>query len=124
MAVVYGVVVLAFIPLFILFIVLLKRKYPGLYVSRKVNLIIGSIVFTLVLALRFALYILIQFSTITFLVESIRGEIPLYISEIFITLCYIKIMSRFYQKKIKQQTDSDENQTEDLGEDVEAVYLD
>lgn len=100
MAVAYGIIFLAFGPLFILGIVMLKRKYPGMYARLRIKLIAGSSIFMLVMGLRLTIYILIQFSDIAFLVETIRGEIPLYVSEILITMCYIQAMARFYKKKM------------------------
>ena len=110
MTIAYGIIFLSFVPLFILFTVVLKRQYPGLYARMNVKIIFGSVVFLLVMGLRLTIYILIQFSHVAFLVETIRGEIPLYISEILITLCYIGIMARFYRKKMRQN----EPTTEDL----------
>lgn len=100
MTVAYGIIFMAFAPLFILGIVMLERKYPGMYARMRFKLIAGSIIFMLVMGIRLTIYILIQFSNIAFLVETYRGEIPLYISEILITMCYIQIMARFYKKKM------------------------
>ena len=47
----------------------------------------------LVMGFRFFLYNLLEFSDKSWLsIESLDGEIPLYVSEIFIALCYMRLM--------------------------------
>ena len=59
----------------------------------RVKLYVSFLAFMLVMGFRFTVYVLLQFSHVAWLnVESLDGEIPLYVSEILITLCYLKIM--------------------------------
>ena len=103
MAVVYGVIWLAFAPLFILFMLLLKRNFAGMYDRMKVNLSFFFVVFMIVMGFRLFIYYLISFSPSAWAnVETIRGEIPLYVSEIFLSLCYMTIMSRQYHNNLQQ----------------------
>ena len=98
MAFAYGVIFIAFIPLFIIFVRLLKTHFIEMYDRMKIKLYVTFVGFNLVLAFRYGVYILIQFTEVAWLnVESVRGEIPLYVSEIFISLCYMYIMVNLYQ---------------------------
>ena len=93
MAFAYGVIFIAFAPLFIVFVLLLKRNFVDMYNRMKVKLYISFIAFMAVMGFRFFVYTLIEFSHLAWLnVETLRGEIPLYVSEIIIALCYLKIM--------------------------------
>ena len=95
----YGVIFLAFAPIFIAFVLLLKHHFVSMYERMKVKLYLAFTAFMLVMGFRFCVYTLIEFSHVGFLsVETLRGEIPLYVSEIFIALCYFKIMVSTYKK--------------------------
>ena len=99
MAVVYGLIIVMFIPLFVGFILLLKRHFETIYTGIRIRLFIAFMVFMIVMGARFVTYCLIEFSRVSWLgVETIRGEIPLYISEIFISLCYLKILTTQYNR--------------------------
>jgi len=99
MAVAYGLILVAFIPLFIVFVWLLKHHFVEMYDRMKVKIYISFVAFNFLLGFRYIVYILLQFTTAAWAnVQSIRGEIPLYVSEIFISLCYMKIMVSLYDK--------------------------
>ena len=90
MAFAYGTIFVAFAPLFIAFVLLLKRNFVEMYDRMKLKLYVSFMAFMLVMGFRFTVYVLLQFSHFAWLnVESMRGEIPLYVSEIVITLCYL-----------------------------------
>ena len=59
MAFCYGVIVVAFVPLFAAFIMLLKRHFDQIYKSIRVKLYISFVVFMAIMSLRFAMYCLI-----------------------------------------------------------------
>lgn len=104
----YSLIFLALFPLFFLFVRLLKSQIPEMYERVKVRLYISFITFMLVLAFRLTAYIIIQFSSLPWLtVETVRGEIPLYISEIFIALCYVKILHTKYRKQVKSKQEAE-----------------
>lgn len=93
MATSYGLIFIAFVPLFVAFILLLKRHFVTIYDESKIRLYVSFVLFMLVMGFRFFLYNLLEFSDKTWLsIESLDGEIPLYVSEIFIALCYMKLM--------------------------------
>ena len=93
MVVAYGIIIVAFAPLFIYFILLLKRHFDSMYRRMKIKLYASFVIFMLVMGFRFFIYTLIQFSNGAWLnVETLDGEIPLYVSEIFIALCYMYLM--------------------------------
>lgn len=70
-----------------------------MYDRMKVKIYISFVGFNFLLGFRYVVYILLQFTDAAWAnVQSIRGEIPLYISEIFISLCYMKIMVSLYDK--------------------------
>jgi len=114
----YTLIFLAFFPLFILFVRLLKRFFIEMYTRVKVRLYLSFIAFISVLAFRLAAYYIIQFSSLPWLtVETVRGETPLYISEIFIALCYMKIMVSKYRKQV------DKNRDEEAIKDFDPEFL-
>lgn len=93
MAFEYGVLMLAFIPLFTAFMQLLKRSFESVYDRMKVRSSIAFTAFMLVLIFRYIVYSFISFATVKWrFIENLRGEIPLYISEILIALCYLKMI--------------------------------
>ena len=96
----YSLIFLAFFPLFIVFIRVLKRAFIEVYFRMRLRLYITFAAFMCCTGFRLGAYILIQFSALSWLsVETVRGEIPLYISEIFIALCFMKIMVSQYRKE-------------------------
>ena len=98
MALEYGVLLLAFIPLFVAFMQLLKRSFEDVYNGMKVRSAIAFTAFMIVLIFRMTVYSMIQFSTVKWVyAENIKGEIPLYISEILIALCYLKMIVSLHQ---------------------------
>ena len=100
MAFEYGVLLLAFIPLFVAFMQLLKRSFEDVYNGMKVRSSIAFTAFMLVLIFRLTVYCLIQFSTVKWVyAENVKGEIPLYISEILIALCYLKMIVSLHQQQ-------------------------
>ena len=110
MSMAYGIIFIVFFPLFIIFIRLLKLSFNDMYQRMKCKLYIAFTVFMIVLGFRFAAYNLIQFSNVSWIsVETLRGEIPLYISEIFIAICYLKIMVSLYRKQKRKQGNSDKH---------------
>ena len=95
----YSLIFLAFFPLFIAFIRVLKRSFIEVYLRMRFRLYITFTLFMICVGFRLCGYYLIQFSSLPWLsVETVEGEIPLYISEIFIALCYMKVMSSLYEK--------------------------
>ena len=79
MALAYGLILIAFIPIFVIFVRLLKDHFVEMYDRMKVKIYITFIGFNALLSFRYLVYLLIQFSKIRWLdVESVRGEIPLY----------------------------------------------
>lgn len=98
MAVAYGVTIVIFVPLFISFENLLKRSFEPMYRRMKLKIYLTFVGFMSILTFRYLVYNLIQFSSVAWLdVETLRGEIPLYISEVLIALCYMRIMVSTYQ---------------------------
>lgn len=104
MATAYGIILFAFAPLFVAFVSMLKRNFTDMYARMKVKIYVSFLAFMVVMGFRFTVYVLLQFSHLAWLhVESIDGEIPLYISEILIALCYLKIMVSLAQKQKANQ---------------------
>lgn len=98
MAFEYGVLMLAFIPLFTAFMVVLKRSFETVYHRMKVRSSIAFTGFMILLIFRYVVYNLISFSSFRWVyAESVKGEIPLYISEIIIALCYLKLVVSLHQ---------------------------
>ena len=94
----YGVIIVAFIPLFVAFIRMLKRSFRSVYQKMKVRSSVAFTIFMIVLLFRYVVYNIIQFTQTDWAyAETLRGEIPLYISEIIITLCYLKIIVSLYE---------------------------
>ena len=109
MAVAYGLIFVAFAPLFILFVRLLKRSFREMYLRMRVKLYVSFLAFMILMGFRFAVYVLLQFSHVAWLnVESLDGEIPLYVSEILITLCYLKIMVSLSNKQRERRPVNEE----------------
>mmetsp|Transcript_7494 Transcript_7494/g.10629 ORF Transcript_7494/g.10629 Transcript_7494/m.10629 type:complete len:140 (-) Transcript_7494:1351-1770(-) len=103
MAFEYGVLLLAFVPLFVGFIRMLKHSFTQVYEKMKVRSSVAFTAFMIVLLFRYAAYVLIQFTTVEWAyVETLRGEIPLYISEIIIALSYLKIIVSLYEQQKKK----------------------
>ena len=92
------VILFAFFPLFFIFVALMKKSFEPVFHRMKCKLYMSFIMFMLILAFRLVVYIMIQFSNVAFLVETYRGEIPLYISELIISICYMKIMVSLFNK--------------------------
>ena len=109
MSTVYGITLLAFVALFVYFILLLRRSFVDMYSRMKVKMFLFFAVSMLVMTFRYFVYNLIQFTEVTWLsVETLQGEIPLYISEILIALCYMMIMVTGYrQQKLKEPQSND-----------------
>ena len=108
MSIAYGIILLAFVPLFVAFILLLQRNFDQMYQRMRIKLYISFFVFMLVMGFRYVVYNLIQFSNVGWYnVESVRGEIPLYVSEIFISFCYMKIMTSTYKQQ-KEKHDGEQ----------------
>ena len=100
MSTVYGITLLAFVALFVYFILLLRRSFVDMYSRMKIKMFLFFAAFLLVMTFRYFVYNLIQFTEVTWLsVETLQGEIPLYISEILIALCYMIIMATGYRKQ-------------------------
>ena len=77
----------------------MKKNFPDLYQKVRYKAIIFGSIFIGVLIFRYLVYIVLQFTDTRWLkVESTKGEIPFYISEIFVSLCYLKFMVSLYQK--------------------------
>ena len=109
----YSLIFLAFFPLFIAFIRVLKRSFIEVYLRMRIRLYITFALFMICVGFRLCAYYVIQFSSLPWLsVETVRGEIPLYISEIFIALCYMKVMSSLYQKEKRNKAAEDINDPE------------
>ena len=97
MAFEYALIILAFVPLFIAFIRMLKRSFSSVYNKMVVRSSIAFACFMLVLIFRYVVYSLIQFTNVEWAyVETLRGEVPLYVSEIIIALSYLKIIVSLY----------------------------
>ena len=115
---VYGINILAFIPLFIIVMVLLHRQFISLFSEIKVKVLVIFIVFLAVTIFRFLCYMSLQFKYISFLeVEQVQSEIPFYISEIAIALCFMYFLVRLYTRQMDQVV-------EELKEEEEARHGD
>ena len=107
MATAYAIIFVAFIPLFVAFTLLLRRSFAQMYEKLKVRLFLSAVIFLLVMGFRFVMYIFIEFSLIDWhSLETIRGEIGLYISEIIIAVCYMSLMVSLYRDE-KRKVDPD-----------------
>ena len=104
---------MAFMPLFIVFITLLRRSFEQMYKRMRVRVCVVFALYWLVMTFRFVVYCFIQFST-TQWAHELRGEIPLYISEIFIALCYTSIMFRLYRKQKRSELPTGDDDGDDL----------
>ena len=104
MALEYCVLLLAFVPLFVIFLSVLKRGFVDVYERMKLRSSIAFTLFMIVMGLRLATYTFVQFSrhSRTFM-ETMRGEIPIYLTEILIALCYLKIIVSLYAQHKKKQ---------------------
>ena len=97
LAVEYGLTILIFIPLFIMVMCLLMKNFKDLFVRVKMKATIFGVIFISVLIFRYINYLILQFTSTRWLnVETIKGEIPFYVSEIFVSLCYLKFMVSLY----------------------------
>ena len=114
MAFEYGLLLVAFVPLFVAFLLLLKRNFESMYHAVKVRISIFFVVSMLVLGFRFVCYNFIQFSHGKWqFVETLRGEIPLYLSEILIAFCYTYIIFRLARQQQRKQEKAETNELED-----------
>ena len=113
----YMVTIIIFIPLFVVVMILLMRNFNELFTKVKMRASIFGTIFILVLIFRFLVYLILQFTVNTWLsVETIKGEIPFYVSEIFVSLCYMVFMISLYQKNKNELVNDD---TEGNEEDFE-----
>ena len=64
MAFSYGLIYIAFAPVFIGFVLLLKRNFVEMYKRMKVKLYISFIAFMLVMGFRFTVYTFIEFCNV------------------------------------------------------------
>ena len=109
MSIAYLLIYLVFFPLFITFLFLLKRHFKSIYYERKIRLLLSFTVFMIVLGFRLVMYNCISFDTFGSIdIESIDAEIPLYISEIFIALCYMKLMVSNARRKKDEEIEKTE----------------
>ena len=97
LAIEYGMTIIIFIPLFIWVMCLLMQNFKELFARVKMKASIFGAIFILVLIFRYINYLILQFTSTRWLnVETIKGEIPFYVSEIFVSLCYLKFMVSLY----------------------------
>ena len=111
MATCYGIVFVAFAPLFGAFVWLLKRHFRAMYDRMKVKLHLSFFAFMSLMGFRFTVYVLIEFVDLPWAdVQTVRGEIPLYISEILIAVCYMQFMTGLSHKaEEKENAESPED---------------
>ena len=102
MSIQYSVIIMVFIPLFAVVMHLLRTNFTELFTRVRVKAVLFGVIFIIVLIFRYTCYMVLQFSKENWAsVESLRNEIPFYISEVFIALCYLKFMVSLYQKNKK-----------------------
>ena len=103
---------LAFIPLFIVVMALLSRQFNSLYLDIRVKVFVIFIVFLAVVIFRFICYLCLSFAHIQWLtVESVQSEIPFYISEISIALCFMYFLISLYTRQMDKEEDSRLNES-------------
>ena len=92
-------------PLFIVVLSTLKRNFNAFYLKMRFKIFLFIACFMVLLIFRLVFYSFLEFDTTQWqCLETIQGEIPLYISEILIALCYMFFMLYLYskQKKVAQ----------------------
>ena len=88
----YMILALAFIPLFIYLLKLIRVTIPQAYVNIKWGLITISAFYCIINLLRVYLYLDLLYFQVTLMPQD--PEVPLYLSEIIMTLLIILIMIR------------------------------
>ena len=82
-----------------------------MYDRMKVKLHLSFFAFMSLMGFRFTVYVLIEFVDLPWAdVQTVRGEIPLYISEILIAVCYMQFMTGLSHKaEEKENAESPED---------------
>ena len=103
LAVSYGINIFAFIPLFIVVMTLLNRQFRSLFVEIRLKVMIIFMIFLGVIIFRFLYYLCLSFEAIDWIdVRREEAEIPFYISEIAIALCFMYFLVSLYTRQMGQ----------------------
>ena len=100
LATVYGLTIIIFIPLYSTVMERLRVAYPDIHMQlyRKVN--IGFVCVMILLSLRYAIYLSLQFASFKFFqISQLRAYVPFYISELIIAGAYIIFLTRLSNNK-------------------------
>ena len=92
LVVVYAITTLFYIPIFVYIMYKLNKKYPEYYNEYKCKFTTFFCFFLLFLVVRFYIYIDIRDLNIFFTRVSATSEIPLYLSEVILTLAISYIL--------------------------------
>ena len=101
MSVAYGINILAFIPLFVVVMALLNRQFTSLFREIRLKVLLIFTAFLGVVIFRFLYYLCLSFETIDWMVVTKEeSEIPFYISEIAIALCFMYFLVSLYTRQM------------------------
>ena len=93
----YTIICLVFIPVFIVFMVNLKKTFISLYESVCFKVLVAFSIYMVLIVFRLVIYLIINWIPLQiFDVRNTRCEIPFYVSEILISLFYILGLLRVY----------------------------
>lgn len=110
LSVIYGLIALAFIPLFLVVIKELKYAFPDLYEERKCRLSMMFLFFIVITLFRLAAYLCIQFETFQWLsIEDPRDEVPFYISELLLCVGYSILLIKAFGTNPSQMREPTED---------------
>jgi hypothetical protein len=95
LAVVYGLTIVVYIPLYSTVMERLRVAFPEFHLKlyRKVN--VGFILMMVLVTLRYAIYLSLQFASFKFFqISQLRAYVPFYVSELIIAAVYIVFLTR------------------------------
>lgn len=99
MSVVYGLLIIMYIPLFTTVMERLRIVFPGLYNSMKTQVTVVFVGFMILMFFRYSVYLCLQFAHFTWLnITKLSAEIPFYISELIIAFSYSWFLIKVFRK--------------------------
>jgi hypothetical protein len=97
---VYGVTILIYIPLFWTVMERLRVAFPVVHAQIKSKVNIAFTFLIVLLFIRYAIYLSLQFANIKFFdISELRAYVPFYISELIISVAYIFFLIKVYKNK-------------------------
>ena len=116
MAISYGINILAFIPLYVVVMVLLRLQFALLFQEIQVKSLVIFLAFLTIVIFRYIYYLCLSFVKVHIEwmdIKQVHSEIPFYISEVAISICFMYFLVRLYTKH-NGQTASKQEKSEEL----------